>query len=200
MRAPQARAPSASEAKQGTSPRAPPANVIGLDQRVEGWVVQHRAEPFDTFFVALSHIGSYGIVWLTLALLAVWLLRRPLVFPLMVAAYFTSAALSDAIKLSVDRARPVDHPLVHAPTTHSFPSGHAMTSFACAATLAPFVGRRGAVVLYLLAAGIAYSRVYVGVHFPLDVLGGAALGLLIATALRLLPAALRRSRRAQRAG
>jgi undecaprenyl-diphosphatase len=174
--------------------------VINLDHRLERWIVQHRMEPFDTFFVALSHIGSYGIVWLTLSVLAVWALRRPVVFPLMVIAYFTSAAASDVIKLTVDRARPVDDPLVPHPTTHSFPSGHATTSFACAATLAPFVGRRGAVVLYVLAAAIAYSRVYVGVHYPLDVLGGAALGLIVATALRLLPAVLRRSPPAQRAG
>jgi undecaprenyl-diphosphatase len=171
--------------------------VIGLDHRLERWIATHRTEPFDTFFVALSHIGSYGIVWLSLAVLAVWLLRRPVVFPLVVIAYFGSAAVSDAIKLSVDRARPVDHPLVPEPATHSFPSGHAMTSFACAATLAPFVGRHGALVLYALAAAIAYSRVYVGVHYPFDVLGGAVLGLLFATALRRLPGVLRRSRRAR---
>jgi undecaprenyl-diphosphatase len=174
--------------------------VIGLDHRVERWVVQHRAEPFDTFFVALSHLGSYGIVWLTLAVLTVFLLRRPFAFPLVVIAYFASAAASDAIKLAVSRARPVDDPLVREPTSGSFPSGHAMTSFACAATLAPFVPRHAVPILYILAAAIAYSRVYVGVHYPLDVLGGAALGLLIAIALRRLPAVLRRSRRAQRAG
>ncbi len=129
--------------------------MIGLDQRVERWVVHHRTEPFDSFFVALSHLGSYGIVWLTLAVLTVWLSRRPVAFPL--------------------------------------------ASFACAATLAPFVPRGAAPVLYVLAAAIAYSRVYVGVHYPLDVLAGAALGLLFATALRLLPAALRRSRPEQRA-
>ena len=130
-------------------------------------------------------------------MLTVWLLRRPSAFPLVLIAYVTSAALSDAIKLGVGRARPLDHPLVHEPTTHSFPSGHATTSFACAATLAPYVGRRSALVLYVLAAAIAYSRVYVGVHYPLDVLAGAVLGFSVATALRLLPAALRRSRRAQ---
>jgi undecaprenyl-diphosphatase len=171
--------------------------VIGLDHRLERWVVHHRSEPFDTFFVALSHIGSYGIAWLTLAVVAVWVLRRPIVFPLVVIAYFGSGAVSDVIKLSVDRARPVDHPLVPEPTSHSFPSGHATTSFACASTLAPFVGRRRGTVLYVLAAAIAYSRVYVGVHYPLDVLAGALLGLAVATALRRLPAVLRRSRRAQ---
>jgi len=131
--------------------------------------------------------------------LAVWVLRRPVVFPLMVIAYFTAAAASDVIKLVVERHRPVDHPLVTAPTTHSFPSGHAATSFACAAMLAPFVGRRGAVVVYLLAAAIAYSRVYVGVHYPLDVIGGAVLGVLVVRVLRLLPAIRRRLPPAQRA-
>ncbi len=173
--------------------------MISIDQRLERWVVNHRAEPFDSIFVALSHLGSYGFIWLILAVLAVWLLRRPIAFPLVVIAYFASAAASDAIKLAVDRMRPIDDPLVREPTTQSFPSGHAATSFACAATLAAFVPRHAAVVLYVLAAAIAYSRVYVGVHYPLDVLGGAALGLLIATTLRLLPGALRRSRQAPRA-
>ena len=174
--------------------------MIDLDQRLERWVVGHRAEPFDTIFVALTHIGSFGIVWFTLAVIATLRLRRPLIFPLVVAAYFLAAAITDVLKLVIDRHRPVDHPLVPALATHSFPSGHAATSFACAATLATFVSRRGQIVLYVLAAAIAYSRVYVGVHYPLDVLAGAAIGLGVATALRRLQAALRRSRRSPRAG
>jgi undecaprenyl-diphosphatase len=174
--------------------------VIGLDHRLERWVVDHRAEPFNTFFVGLSHIGSFGIVWLTLAVLAVFVLRKPLVFPMVVIAYFATAAASDGIKLAVGRDRPVDHPLVPEPTSDSFPSGHAATSFACAATLAWLLPHRAAPVLYVLAALIAYSRVYVGVHYPLDALAGAALGLLVATALRLLLTVLRRSRPAQLPG
>jgi undecaprenyl-diphosphatase len=172
---------------------------LSLDQRLERWVVGHRAEPFDTIFVALSHIGSFGIVWFVLAVIATLLLRRPLIFPLVVTAYFLSAAITDVLKLSIDRQRPIDHPLVALPASHSFPSGHAATSFACAGTLAPFVSRRGQIVLYVLAAGIAYSRVYVGVHYPLDIIAGAAIGYGVARALRRLPAALRRSRRSPQA-
>jgi membrane-associated phospholipid phosphatase len=126
--------------------------------------------------------------------------RRPIIFPLVVIAYFATSAVVDVLKLSIHRQRPVDHTLVPEPTSSSFPSGHAATSFACAATLAPFVSRTGAIVLYVLAAGIAYSRVYVGVHYPIDVLAGAALGLLVATALRRLQAALQRSRQSPTAG
>ena len=111
--------------------------VIDLDQRLERWIVGHRAEPFDTFFVALSHIGSFGLVWFVLAVVAAFVLRRPVVLPMVVIAYFSTAAITDLIKLAVDRQRPIDHPLVPEPTTSSFPSGHAATSFACAATLAP---------------------------------------------------------------
>ena len=112
--------------------------------------------------------------------------------------------VSYALKQAISRERPnlayaEPKPLVHAPHDGSFPSGHAAVSFACA-TLLSFYVPRGAPLFFLLAAAIAWSRVYVGVHYPLDVLGGAALGVVIAIALRWLSANLRRSGRATRAG
>ena len=108
-------------------------------------------------------------------------------------------------KSLIDRQRPAFRypdpaPLMKIPHTNSFPSGHAAVSFACAGTLATFVSRRMAIALYVLAALIAWSRVYVGAHYPLDVLAGALLGIGIARALRLLPAALLRLRPAPPAG
>jgi undecaprenyl-diphosphatase len=88
---------------------------------------------------------------------------------------------------------------VHTPHSGSFPSGHATIAFACATVIAWQVPRL-AFPAFALAAAIAWSRVYVGVHWPLDVLGGAALGVLVATALLTLVEALRRSRREMRTG
>jgi undecaprenyl-diphosphatase len=135
--------------------------------------------------------------------LAVWW-RRPPLFLHVALADFAGQLLSYGLKQWIGRERPSavypsPKPLVHAPHDGSFPSGHATVSFACATMLA-FYAPRAAPAFFLLASAIAWSRVYVGVHYPLDVLGGAVLGILVAIALRRLSAIPRRSRRGTPAG
>ena len=107
------------------------------------------------------------------------------------------------LKAAIPRDRPHLHALVAVPHTHSFPSGHAATSFACVTVLGAAVPRARP-PLYALAALVAWSRVYVGVHYPVDVLAGALLGIAAGiTLLRVLPPlarARRRSRRTRRSG
>ena len=136
-------------------------------------------------------------------MLAVWW-RRPWLFFQVAVADFAGQLISYGLKQALGRERPSEvyalpKPLVHAPHDGSFPSGHATVSFACA-TLLAFYAPRAAPAFFLLAAAIAWSRVYVGAHYPLDVLGGAVLGVLIAIALRWLVRVPRRSPRARPAG
>jgi hypothetical protein len=86
-------------------------------------------------------------------------------------------ALNTAIKRVVGRRRPELEglpPIVRTPTTLSFPSAHASAAFA-GAGLYTRLGLPAA-PLYALATGLALSRLYLGVHYPSDVLAGAALG------------------------
>ena len=67
-----------------------------------------------------------------------------------------------------------------------FPSGHAIFAFALAGLLAPYLGRRGTIVVYSLAVLNSLARVYLGAHNPLDVVAGGALGIAIAAGLNLV--------------
>jgi undecaprenyl-diphosphatase len=159
-------------------------------------VVHHRWQPLNDVFVWLSKVGNHGLVWLGVgvALSLAW--RRAAPFVLVLLADALSDGLAALLKAAVGTHRPSGGgPLIAIPHSDSFPSGHTATSFACATVLTAFVPR-AAPAFYVLALAIGYSRVYVGVHWPLDVVGGAALG--VATALLLLAGARRRSVRLRR--
>ena len=143
------------------------------------------------FFVGLSWIGTYGLVWIAIALLLALLWHRPSVFLAVVAVDAIADGLAELGKVIVQRHRPYEHQLGPATSSYSFPSGHTTTSFACATVLAAFAPR-WRVPFFVLATLIALSRLYNGVHYPTDVVAGAFLGVL--TALLLLAASPRLSR------
>ena len=87
--------------------------------------------------------------------------------------------LSTSIKMAIARRRPVVEDLPHlmmTPTGLSFPSSHSTSSFAAARA---FGGLLPSGPLYGAAAAMAFSRLYLGVHYPSDVAAGAALGAVI---------------------
>jgi undecaprenyl-diphosphatase len=135
-------------------------------------------------------------VWLALGLVVALVLRRFLPFVLTLLAVAAADGLASLAKAAIGENRPSEPgALVTIPHSNSFPSGHTATSFAAATILSAFVPR-AAPAFYLLALAIGWSRLYVGVHWPLDVVGGALIGL--ATALLLLGAVRRRSARLPR--
>ena len=126
--------------------------------------------------------------------------RRPNAFLLVATTALSTRFVTSLVKYAVQRDRPPavvldPKPLMEIPTTSSFPSGHTSTGFACAYVISRLAPRL-AVFVYVLAALIGFSRIYVGVHYPIDVLAGAVLGLVVARALLTLLGALQRSPRA----
>lgn len=134
-------------------------------------------------FEGVTYAGSLGAVWLALALVLALLRGRRGLLVATVVAVAAADLAARALQAGVGRDRPPlqtpePAPLVHVPHSGSFPSGHAMTSFAAATLLALAVPRL-AVPVTVLALAVAFSRLYVGVHYPLDSLAGAALGVAI---------------------
>jgi len=113
----------------------------------------------------------------------------PLVALAAMVSFFVASGLNALIKDLVDRSRPplsMDlDALVGVPGSPSFPSGHAMSAFAVAAAIAVLAPRARWPVLGV-AAAIAFSRVYLGVHFWIDVLAGAALGIAVGVVVAVL--------------
>jgi undecaprenyl-diphosphatase len=170
---------------------------VAWERHLEHWLVARRTGALDWLFVDLSWIGRLGAVWIVIALVVAAYLRRPIVLVLVLAAAAGGELVSDLGKAIVARHRPFEHQLGPPSTTHSFPSGHAATSFACAVVLAHYAPRlRGP--FYALAALIALSRVYNGMHYPTDVIAGSACG--VAIALLLLGGGRLRSLRVLRGG
>lgn len=130
-----------------------------------------------------SRLGEHGGVWLAIGA-AGWTLdraRRP-AWRRALGAVGGAYVLNTTLKLVVRRRRPQLAglpPLIGTPTGLSFPSAHASTSFAGALAYSRLGLPAGP--LYGLAGGLALSRVYLGVHYPSDVLAGAVLGTLAVT-------------------
>ncbi len=147
-------------------------------------IQQHlRCMPLDRLMVIVTTLGNGGAVWLlTGAVLLISRRTRRLGLCLLAALAVTAAVCSLGLKPLVARPRPCDlnttvQLLIARPGDYSFPSGHTAASFAAVTVLA--LGRcRYRLAATVLAALIAFSRLYLYVHFPTDILGGALLGVL----------------------
>ena len=148
------------------------------ERHLEHWIVLQRVHWLNQVFIALSWIGSLGIIWLLIAAVLAVLWRRPSIFLTVLAADVLADLLAELGKAIVGRHRPFETQLGPKSNAHSFPSGHTATAFACATVLSSFVPR-WRVPLFVLATLIGLSRIYNGMHYPTDVLAGALLGGLV---------------------
>lgn len=157
--------------------------TVSFDQAVLLWLNQHASPTLDTFFLSVTHLG--GVVFVTLAsflLLAITIWRKRYYKSLLVVIGMGGAIVLNLILKSIfERPRPDLWEWLITETSYSFPSGHATVSMALALCVVVLVWwtkwRILAVViagLYVVTVGI--SRMYLGVHYPTDIMGGWLLG------------------------
>lgn len=145
-----------------------------LRTRAHGAVAERAVARF-------SRLGEHGLLWVGVAAAGAVLDEpRRAVYLRGGRAVICAYLSNQAIKAVVRRPRPVLEglpPLAPTVSGLSYPSAHAATSFAAARALSPALP--GA-ALYAVAAAMALSRPYLGLHYPSDMLAGAALGAAVA--------------------
>jgi undecaprenyl-diphosphatase len=159
-----------------------PDGSTGVDSSITSWMIAHRTNALTSLARALSRLGSQVVlVPVTAVAAAALVVRRKVALAgLLVAGWGGATLLYTVTKPVVDRHRPPEAIwLTNVGKTPSFPSGHATQSLATFVALvfvaavwlprARWLGRALAVVL---AAGVGWSRVYLGVHWATDVGGG----------------------------
>ncbi len=146
----------------------------------------------DPIFKSITHLGDSGIFWilLTILLLCFKRTRRAGVYSL--CALLGALLVNNIIlKNLVNRTRPYEvveglRCIVGYAHDASFPSGHTGASFASAVAIRRQIPKKFAVFFLVLAGLIAFSRLYVGIHYPTDVLGGLITGVGIGVLVNVL--------------
>lgn len=165
--------------------------LYSLDKKIFLLINQGFGHPWlDVFMVSLTnlHNSNWALFGLLPLVLALWIWKERFRAVKIFLALGVLAAVCDLfsyrlVKQFIQRPRP-NHlieleatvKVPHSPTSYSFPSNHAVTSFALA-TLLSFFYPKLSILFFTVASLIGLSRVYVGVHFLSDVVGGMIIGL-----------------------
>ena len=147
-----------------------------------------RTSALDTIMPCITKLGDGGVFWIALAVILLIPKKTRRTGAAMGVAMLLGLIIGNGIlKNLIARTRPYDlaNPvlpksrlLISPPTDYSFPSGHTLASFEAATALYKDHTVYG-FLAFVLALLIAFSRIYLQVHYPSDVLGGAILGFLL---------------------
>lgn len=163
----------------------------GFDLPILDWIAAHlHCALLDQLMPLITALGNGGIFWILLSVVFMFIPRyRKAGFSMAVALLMGLLICNLTLKPLVARIRPYDYQLqnfgksipllIATPHDYSFPSGHTIASFEAAVALL-IRDRKLGIVAMVLAVLIAFSRLYLYVHYPTDVLASVALGTLLA--------------------
>lgn len=154
-----------------------------IELMILDWIQNIRTPVGDAVMCFITKLGNAGIIWIVLAALLLLIPKTRKHGLVMMAALCIDLVVCNGIlKNLVARIRPCDvntqiQLLIARPNDFSFPSGHTAASFAAVAALYCSGERKLWKPALLLACLIAFSRLYLYVHYPTDILGGILVGL-----------------------
>jgi undecaprenyl-diphosphatase len=154
---------------------------------IQGW----RTDWLDHIMVLITKLGDEGLVWIALCvILLIFPRTRKCGVAMGLSLILTTILGNEIIKKIVQRPRPFVADtsvilLIPQPGQYSFPSGHTSNSVAAAFSIFLFYKKPGIAAL-VLAGLIAFSRMYLFVHYPTDILAGIVLGIVDALIIRFL--------------
>lgn len=160
--------------------------INNLDGVILLYIQQHMRQPMLTpIFKILTDMGNNGLFWLIIIITLLCFKKTRsvgLVALLSLAVCFIIN--NEILKNVIARPRPFIqltqlNILIPKPTDFSFPSGHTASSFAAAGAFYFYGNKKWGISAFVLAGLIGFSRLYLGVHYPSDVLFGAFVGVLI---------------------
>lgn len=161
--------------------------LLTLDGQILLWIQEHVRNPILTaFFTRFTLLGDHGLLWIAVCLLLL-IFRRTRKGGIIVMFSLLGSLLVNNILLKnlIARTRPYEvieslQLLIAPQWDYSFPSGHAGSAFAAAMAMFLSLPKKFGIPALIVAALISFSRLYVGVHYPTDVLAGILTGVLIA--------------------
>lgn len=162
---------------------------MSLDLKLNLAIQNYLANPFlNEVFKVITYLGDRGFFWILLIVLLLIPKKTRYVGFVMLVSLILDFLGCNIIKLIVNRLRPYEsyefQILIEAPSGSSFPSIHSSTAFVCAWVYFLLAKKKPYELLrwpfLILAALIAFSRLYLFVHYPSDVIVGAVIGILVA--------------------
>ena len=162
-------------------------SLLQLDGAILLWIQEHVRQDFLSPVVKfITHLGDAGWCWILLAVILLIVKKTRKIGLVTAVSLLSSYVVNNLIlKNLVARVRPYEavdglQRIIEAQSDFSFPSGHSASSFAAAVVIFMLCPRKYGVPALVLAFLIALSRLYVGVHYPTDVLTGVISGTVIA--------------------
>lgn len=155
-----------------------------VEIKILDWIQNFRTPIGDVVMKFISALGNVGIIWILLAIILLLNPKRRKSGVIVALALCLNAILCNLIlKNLFCRIRPCDvntaiQLLIARPNDFSFPSGHTAASFASVSALYLAGEKRLWKSALLLAVLIAFSRMYLYVHYPTDILGGIVIGII----------------------